>query len=182
MHDEIEIAAQQAFTNIPCKDTFLRHLPKRIVQVLVAERFVKRIIDFDLRMGGAESFTYLVRLNSGQVTATRRDRHAHKSSHPKGRNCACWDWRATNRLISARAASTCPANLSRSMRNAANSSCRGITIGCEVTGSDAASPRRSRHFVNDTLCVCDQRATSPDVKGAAMTNPASGSCQATSAF
>ena len=35
----------------------------------------------------AEGLADLVRLNPGQVTATRPDRHAHRSSHPKGRNC-----------------------------------------------------------------------------------------------
>src|SRR5580765_4224192 len=109
MDHEMEIAPQQACAKILCQDAFLRHLPQRIVQVPVAKRFVKGIIDFDLRMCGAESTSNLERLNSGQVTATRRDRHAHKSSHPKGRNCACWDWRATKRLISTRALSMCPA-------------------------------------------------------------------------
>src|SRR5436190_11124306 len=108
MHDEIKNDTQEAFTKILSENTLLSHLPKRIVQVLIAERFVKRIIDFDLRVCGAESFANLVRLNSCQVTATRRDRHAHRSSHPNGRNCAWWDWRATSLLVSARAASTCP--------------------------------------------------------------------------
>src|SRR5882724_7041643 len=135
MHDQIEVAAQKAFAEIPCEDTFLRHLPKRIVQILIAERFVKGIVDFDLRMGGAESFTDLNGLNSCQVTAARRDGHAHKSSHPNGRNCACSNWRSTNCLIATRAASTWPCSRSRSIRRASNNSFSLITTPFIKTGS-----------------------------------------------
>src|SRR6267154_2331616 len=177
VNDQIELPIQQSFAKVLREDSLLRHLPQWIALVFVAERFVKGIVDFDLRMCRAESLTNLVRLNSGQVTATRRDRHAHKSSHPNGRNCACWDWSRTNCLISARAASTCPANLSRSARSASKSSCNLITGVGKVIGSVAASPRRSRHFVNDALCIRDQRATPTAFSGAAITNPASACSQ-----
>src|SRR6267378_2327802 len=71
VNDQIELSVQQSFAKVLREDSLLRHLPQWIALVFVAERFVKGVIDFEVRVCGAESVTNLVRLNSGQVTATR---------------------------------------------------------------------------------------------------------------
>jgi len=73
VHRQIVSAGEQTFAQVLGEDTFLRHLPQRIVLILIAERFVKGILDADLRVCVLESATDLKRLNTRQLAATRSE-------------------------------------------------------------------------------------------------------------
>ena len=59
MHDQVELAAQQTLAKIPREDSLLRHLPERIVLVLVSQGFAERIIDLELRVCSLQRFANL---------------------------------------------------------------------------------------------------------------------------
>src|SRR5260370_39159398 len=88
MNYQIKVAAKEAFTKVLRENSLLRHLPERISLISISEGFVEGVVDFDPRVRGLQRFTNLAGLDTGQVAAARRYRHAHKSSHPNGRNWA----------------------------------------------------------------------------------------------
>jgi hypothetical protein len=73
VHGEVIAPGEQTFAQILCEDAFLRHLPKRIALVLIAEGFVEGILERDLRVGYLKSAADLKCLDTRQLAATRSE-------------------------------------------------------------------------------------------------------------